>query len=464
MTLAKLELASRLVLARAVLVRAVLSVAAFTMVAPLSAQPPGAAGGGAAGAGGQLAERRGPRTPQLVVIDSVTVIDVINGRSIANQRIVIRGDSIAAVEALSRPLPDSINEYVNGKGAFAIPGLTDHHVHLDAGMDRMLQQAARGGVTMVMNVAGDNRIVSEYARRTLTRQLAGPEIGYVSVMAGPGFFVDPRFKASEVGFASGTAPWIQAVTDETNVPMAIALARGSGAESLKLYAMLDSSLTARLISEAHRQGMTVIAHGTLFPARPLQMVQGGLDVLTHAPYLAWQGATEVKAEDSFTRRERAPYASVPVDGPAITALLEEMKRRGTWLEPTLAVFARSAEEKDVNDWGRALTRRANSMGIPILAGTDGLLSGRDSTALPGVHHELELLVDAGLSNSEALASATINAARAMRRDNTHGSIAAGRVADVLLLDANPLESVSATTRIRRVVLRGRLLDPLPRIQ
>lgn len=398
--------------------------------------------------------RPAPR-PRTLVIDSVSVVDVAAGQIREQQRLVIRGDTIIAVDAVSAPLPQPVDQYVNGRGTFAMPGLTDHHVHLDAGMDRLLVAAARGGVTMVQNMAGDNRIVGEYARRTLTKALAGPEIAYVSVMAGPDFFVDPRFRGAGVGYAPGTAPWIQAITTATDFPTAIAAARGSGAEILKLYAMLDSAVAARAIAEAHRQGMRVVAHGTVFPARPLQLVQSGVDVLTHAPYLSWQGAPAVRAEHSFDRR-KGPYATVPVNGPVITQLLTAMQQAHTFLEPTLFVFARQADEKDVNEWSRALTRRARDLGVPIIAGTDGLIGG-DSTALPNVHQELALLVEAGLTPREALASATVTAARAMKRERAHGALAPGFVADVLLLDANPLTDVRNTTRIRQVVLRGKTL-------
>lgn len=398
---------------------------------------------------------RAPQRPRTLVIDSVAIVDVSSGQVREHQRLVIRGDTIAAVETVGAPLPQPVDQYVNGRGTFAMPGLTDHHVHLDAGMDRLLLNAARGGVTMVQNMAGDNRIVGEFARRTLTKSLAGPEIAYVSVMAGPDFFVDPRFRGAGVGYVPGTAPWMQAITAATDLPTAIAAARGSGAEILKLYAMIDSAVAARAIAEAHRQGMRVVAHGTVFPARPLQLVQSGVDVLTHAPYLSWQGATTVRADDSFDRR-KGPYATTPVSGQAMTQLLTAMQQRHTYLEPTLFVFARQAEEKDVNDWARAVTKRARDLGVPIIAGTDGLIAG-DSTALPNVHQELALLVDAGLTPREALAAATTVAAQAMKRERTHGVLAAGYVADILLLEANPLVDVRNTTRIRQVVLRGKTL-------
>lgn len=408
---------------------------------------------GAAAAQGDPA-RSAPR-PRVVIIDSVTVVDVDSRRATPMQAIVIRGDTIVAVQSVNALLPDSIDERVSGRGAFAIPGLVDHHVHLAPGMTSALERGARGGVTMVQAMAGDNRVAGEYARAAMTREIVAPEIAYASVMAGPGFFTDPRFIGASLGYPPGSAPWAQAITTESDVAVAVAAARGSGAEVLKLYAMLDSATVARVAAEAHRQGMRVVAHGTVFPARPLQLVAGGVDVLTHAPYLSWQGAPEVRPEDSWKRIE-GPYASVRADGPELSAVLTAMKGHGTYLEPTLWVFSRNQVKPEVRKWGAALVVRAQAAGIPLLAGTDGFV-GADSVALPWVHRELQLMVEAGLTPAAALATATTNPARAMRRERTHGAIAAGRVADVLLLEGNPLADIRNTTRIRQVVLRGRVL-------
>jgi hypothetical protein len=167
---------------------------------------------------------------RIVVIDSVTGVDVAAGRLIPLQRIVIRGDSIVAVRSVAVAAPDTIDQLIAGNGAFAIPGLTDHHVHLTANMAGALARAARGGVTMVQALAGDNRIAGNFARMVSARELAGPEIVYASVMAGPDFFVDPRFLDAGRGYAPGTAPWAQAVTANTDVVLAVANAHGSGAE------------------------------------------------------------------------------------------------------------------------------------------------------------------------------------------------------------------------------------------
>lgn len=397
--------------------------------------------------------------PRVLVIDSVRVVHVADARIGPLQRIVIRGDTIAAITALDAPLPATVDVVLNARGAYAIPGLVDHHVHFVPQQAARLERAARGGVTMVNSMAGDARVAGEYARQVITKELAGPEIAYASVLAGPGFFIDPRFRNAGVGFVPGTAPWAQAMTDTTDLVRAVARARGSGAELLKLYAMLDSTLAARITAEAHVQGMRVVAHGTVFPARPLQLVQSGVDVLTHVPYLSWQGAPSVQADDAFKRAE-GPYTSVEVDGAEIAALVDAMAKAGTVLEPTLYVFLSRDSPAVMRAWSLALTRRAHERGVPILAGTDNLIAA-DSAALPNIHSELSYLVDAGLSPAAALATATLVPARVMGRASTHGAVAAGFVADLLLLDANPLLDIAATRTIRNVVLKGRVLATPP---
>lgn len=401
------------------------------------------------------AQGRPAPPPNILVINDVTVVDVIRGALVPNQRIVIRGDTIAAVEAMSAPALADATQTIDGTGLFAIPGLVDHHVHLTPNMDSALVRAVRGGVTMVQAMAGDNRVAGNYARAVLAGELKGPEIAYASVMAGPDFFADPRFRSAGLGYAPGLAPWAHAVTAGTNAVMSVAGARGSGAEVLKLYAMMDAPLLARLTDEAHRQGMRVVAHGAVFPARPSDLVAAGVDILTHVPYLSWEGAERITAEDSWNRRN-GPYDSFPADAPALRDLIRQMATRGTWLEPTLWVFHRDPADSVMQQWGRAVTQVAHRAGVPLIAGTDGLIGG-GAEALPNIHEEIALMVRAGLSPAEALATATINPAHAMSRGETHGLVAAGRVADLLLLEANPLTDITATRSIRHVIRRGEVV-------
>lgn len=398
-----------------------------------------------AGAGGAL------------VIEGVTVVDVEADRLLQGRRVVVRDGRIASVEAAGGTAPTDEAVRVNGSGLFLIPGLVDHHVHLGPGMDDALERALRGGVTLVQSMAGDTRIDGAYQQRVLAGDLDGPEIAYAAVMAGPAFHEDPRFRGASLGWPAGGAPWMQAATAATDPVTAVARSSGSGAEVLKLYAMMEPSVVAGLTAEAHRQGMRVVAHGTVFPARPSALVAAGVDVLTHAPYLSWEGADTISAEDSWRRRE-GPYSSVAPDGPEITAVLEAMARRGTALEPTLWVFQRGSDvDSTLVRWADGVTRRASELGVTILAGTDGLI-GEGPDALPNLHAELAALVTAGLTPAQALAAATVAPARVMGRGTTHGKVAPGFVADLVLVAADPLADVAATREIRYVVRRGRIVE------
>lgn len=398
------------------------------------------------------AESRG-----ALVLQDVTVVDVVAGTTVPHRRVVLRGDTIAAVEpAEAPPVPDE-ELRLDGAGLYVIPGLVDHHVHLGPGSEDDLRRALRGGVTMVQAMAGDTRLDGDLSREVLAGELEGPDVYYAAFMAGPAFHEDPRVQGASLGYARGTAPWMQAVTDTTDPVVAVAEAKGTGASVLKLYAMMDAGLAERLTAEGHRLGMTVVAHGTVFPARPSELVAAGVDVLTHAAYLSWEGAPTVRAEDAWDRK-KGPYGTVPPDSPAITDVLEAMAARGTYLEPTLWVFQQGEDvDSTLVRWSQAVTREADALGVPILAGTDGLI-GRGPRALPNIHGEMAALVRAGLTPARALAAATITDARSMKLAGSHGSVAPGKVADLVLLTDDPLEDIAATTHIRYVVRRGRLLD------
>ena len=107
-------------------------------------------------------------------------------------------------------------------------------------------------------------------------------------MAGPQFFVDPRTHDAARGLVAGQVPWMQAVTAETNLPMAVAEARGTGATALKLYADLSAELVKSITAEAHRQQLLVWAHAAVFPALPNDVVDAGVDVISHACLLGYQ--------------------------------------------------------------------------------------------------------------------------------------------------------------------------------
>jgi imidazolonepropionase-like amidohydrolase len=292
----------------------------------------------------------------------------------------------------------------------------------------------------------------------MSGEISGPSLYYSALMAGPAFFADPRVLAASVGYAPGQAPWMQSVTQETDLVRAVARAKGTGATAIKLYAALDGALAARIAEEARRQGLRTVAHATVFPGKPGELVDAGIDMLAHTPYLIWEASAP---SDSFQLRGRGDFVHVPPTSPVIEHLLERMRDRGTMLNPTLWVFAENQRPDSVTalrtPWMYAVTKRAYELGIPLVAGTDGLFS-RDS--LPTIHRELELLVTkAGLTPIAAITSATRNGARAIGIEKTYGTIEAGKTADLLLLDRNPADDIRNTRRIRVVVKNGAVVSP-----
>ncbi len=395
-----------------------------------------------------------------LVIDDVTVIDGTGGPPRAHLRVVARGGMIVSVAPAGGALPDSAR-VIDGRGLYVIPGLIDAHVHL-SGADwraraEQLRQTLKGGVTAVYELAGDARTTGDLARAVLVHEIPGPTIYYSALMAGPPFFTDPRAVSISRGFRTGQAPWAQAITPTTDMPRAVAAARGTGATTIKLYASLDSVTATLATAEARRQGMRVVAHATTFPAKPSALIAAGVTMLAHTPYLVWQGSAPT---DDWTNRARGDFVGVPATSPVIERLLREMHDRDVSLNPTLWVFAEGQPADSVSrvrtPWMNAVTKRAQELGVNIVAGTDNMMDPRRDS-LPTLHKELELEVQAGLTPLQAIASATANAARAIGVDSVRGSVREGRVADLVLLDANPAEDIRNTRRIRYVIKDGAIV-------
>lgn len=403
-----------------------------------------------------LAQAR-PDPAGPVLIRNVTVVDATGSRDGVDVR--LRDGRVEAV-APSDGAPFD-GRVIEGGGGFLIPGLVDAHVHVGhlprAEMAELLEWVVDGGVTALRDMAGDARALAGTRQALLTRELRGPRLHYAALLAGPPFLSDPRLEAATRGYASGEAPYMIPVTARTDVVRAVAMAKGTGATGLKLYAALDAERIAAVTREAHAAGLQVWAHSAVFPARPVEVLDAGVDGVSHAPYLIWEARPPTP---DFTLRARGDFAGVPVDGPAMDRVIAAMVRNGTVLDPTLLVFERNAADDSTGlrlEWGAALTRRAHAAGVPLAAGTDGV-GDPDTDDLPAVHRELELLVElAGLTPVEALVAGTLGGARVLGIDDRFGTVEVGKVADLVLLTDDPRADIRATRSVRHVLLGGRVV-------
>jgi imidazolonepropionase-like amidohydrolase len=399
-----------------------------------------------------------------LILDDVNLIDGSGAPAKPHMRIVIRGERMEAVDAASGPAGSAATVW-NLHGMTVIPGLIDAHVHLTTGtgnaeqIEKLLRFGLLGGVTSVRDMAGDDIQLAELAKRFTASDQPGPRIYYSTLVAGPQFFNDPRTKASTHGGTPGQVAWMRAVEEKSDIPAIIAAGKATGATGLKIYADLPAPIVDKLVAEAHRQGLRVWSHSAIFPAKPSEVVEAGVDVISHSNYLGDEGMYPPVASYELARRGAGiDYHATPVDGIAIGRLLQLMKNHGTILDETLFVTSASkhGEDDPVWTWTVAVTRRAYEMGIPLAAGTDSF-GNPSRDAAPNIHQEMRLLVEkCGLGPVEAIQAATQTAARAIGIEKSYGTVEAGKMADLVILRGDPSSDITKTKDIVAVIKGGEI--------
>lgn len=393
-------------------------------------------------------------------------------------RLVAREGTIVAIDGRGEvPVPSAKDRWqtLDLAGAWVMPGLVDTHVHVGRFPDarsqaeRILGNAVRHGITAVLDLGGDARALADIERALAAGEFTGPTLVYSTVFAGPAVFADGPLSRMSPGRAAGTAPWTQALTGSESpawIELAVARAAGSGAGNLKLYGNLTPQVAWQAIAQAKRQGLRTTAHATVFPARPSELVEAGIDILSHAPYLVWEAVDEVP--DDYGTRISGPWDRVPPDHPALLRLYRTMAERGVALDATLFVYRAMRDYSPMVQvdwsaaafaWGAQAVRHAHAAGVMVTTGTDWF-EPRDEDGLPHTHQELRLLVEhAGFSPMEAIVAGTRNGALAIGEGERRGTVEVGRMADLLVLEASPLEDIGHTTRIRMSIKHGRVLHP-----
>jgi imidazolonepropionase-like amidohydrolase len=428
------------------------------LAAPLLALAAGLAVGSAGAA---------TEAPGSLLYRGATVVDVRTGKELRGFAILTRGERIVRVGPEAQIDAPADAQVVDMSGTWAIPGLINSHVHLATPPHRrfaeaMLKRDLYGGITAVRDMADDLRQVADITRASLVGEIPAPDIAYAAVMAGPSFFQDPRTHEVTQGLIAGQVPWMRAVDETTDLPRAIAEAHGSGATAIKIYANLPGDLVAAITAEAHRQGMLVWAHAAVFPASPRQVIDAGVDAVSHACMLAYQASPTVP--DRYAPRAGVDEARFAGATPAeVSALYGDMRARGTVLDATLWVYGEMAREYAEHPNGAApycslalaerLTGEAWRAGDIISAGTDGFARADDPW--PALQDELELLHEgAGLSLLATLQAATLGGAKAMGDERDLGALEAGKLADIAFLARDPLADVHAYKTVTLTVKRG----------
>ena len=413
----------------------------------------------------------GPVRAETLLLKNAVLIDGTGAPARHIETMLIENDRIAGFNVT---VPEG-TETLDLQGAWIIPGLIDAHVHLSgfAGdrrdMQDRLERALRGGITGLRDMAGDARVLKDTVDSLRMGDYLGPQIVYSGLVGGPEMFDDPRVLEASQGYDAGTAPWLRAYRPEDDAGQIMTDIRTTGARAVKLYGHLDRDAVNRLIPAAHRAGLMSWAHATTFPARPSDLIEAGVNVFSHSAYFVWQAVPEVP--EDYNARKHGPYRDYSPDDSRYKDIIDRMAAHNVLLDATLtihhdqAVAAREPLEGMTDNaftWAAAFTALAHKAGVKIVAGTDALFPSKKQNpagdALPNLHRELEILVKyAGLSAMEALISGTRNSAEAAGLLEDHGTIEVGKVADLLVLNANPLKNITATRDIRLVIRAGQIV-------
>lgn len=417
-----------------------------------------------------------PQGRVTLALTNATVIDGEGGRPRARVTVLVAGDRIVQVsESAKTKIPQGAR-VIDLAGRYLIPGLVDSHYHFmlgtrDAAVETVRRRfALLGGVTTVRDMAGDAVALGELAKvANADGASESPRVYYAALLGGPTLLEsDNRVAPISHGRKNGEAPWARSIRPDTDIPKIIAEAKASGVTAIKIYADLPAETVARLAKEAHRQGLKVWSHFAIFPAKPSDAVAAGVDVVSHAVDIVWE-REKTYARFGDVRYGGVDWKTVSIDDPAITRVFKLMRERGTMLDATLlvthdrivgrqlrrAVAERTIAEPELLDrWLFAVVRRAHELGIPVTVGTD-IPEWEPGHELPNIHDELELLVTrAGFTPLEALTAATLNGARSVGVEKSLGTIKAGKLADFVVLSADPTGDIRNTRKIEFVIKGG----------
>ena len=396
---------------------------------------------------------------QAILLRNATIIDGDARIKPYRADLLIVNDKIQLAEAVDIKRIRWQPRIIDCTGKFITPGLIDAHVHL-ATADLRDLKIARGntdsiiknllvhGVTTVRDMAGDASYLADYKEAISKDRVVGPDIYYSAQFAGPGYFEMMSNGRKGQGDLGNTA-WYRAIKNKADVKPAIAAAKKAGVTGIKIYANLSKELIREITNEAHRQGLLAWAHAAIFPSKPMDVAQSGVNSMSHANDLVFQ---QIKGDTIEIGAAWAQlYKGLKLDSGLRDQMLLEMKKQGTYLDPT--VF-HAENNKMVN--AVLITRRAHTLGVKIVTGTDWVYPTKNES-IP-LLEEMKLLAGkCGLSNLQVIEAATLNGALVTGlRDR--GAIRAGMRADLLILNHDPLKDLNAFDKPGAVIKKGVMLE------
>jgi imidazolonepropionase-like amidohydrolase len=386
-------------------------------------------------------------------LTNVTIVDVLNGSLSPNQTVVIDGDKIIEIGSTSNMRIEKSTSIIDALGKYLIPGLWDMHVHLELATKESLPYFIAYGVTGVRDM-GANSFDSIKQWRNGIEQ--GNQIGPHIIAAGP--IIDGPFFVNELRVTVNTPAEARKAVDSL-----VAL----GVDFIKVHQQISKEAYLALADQAAKHKITFAGHkpAVLSTQEIIKAGQSSIEHLLSTPDLNDTTISLLKDAGVFFTPNLLIFDKIArYNDPTL-----RNDKRLNQVSPIL----KQHWKKQTEAWGDnvnstveymqsvmpVMQQRTGSLqraGVLLLAGTDiGI-----PYAYPGssLHEELELLVKSGLSPLQSLQTATINPARFFKKEPEMGSIQKGKRADLVLLNANPLEDISNTRNINLVFFKGKVFD------
>ncbi|MBS1853697.1 MAG: amidohydrolase family protein [Acidobacteria bacterium] len=428
-------------------------------------------------------------SPTTLVLTNVHLVDVRAGALVPNVTVVVKNGLIDGVGKIALVAPGPGITVLNAAGKYLIPGLWDMHVHsafAGAAWDENILYPLylANGVTGIRDMGGDPRLLRQRREHIQQGTVLGPHL----VMAGP-----------FLSTGKGDAETIPVNTPE-DARGAVDALKNEGVDFLKLLNAPRESYFA-LAEESRKQKISFVGH-VPFSVSAVEASDAGQRSIEHLSGIllacsSQEAELRGKRLEAAAQRDYAAYTSLGAqmlrsyDTAKAARVFATFVKNDTWQTPTFIWTQTNANLEDPHladdprlnyvpasvreQWKKAAAREKSSATsqlekaeaardvqlihdlhearVPILAGTDG----PDPYVYPGfsLHDELEWLVKSGFTPLEALQAATLQPAKFLGKQEEYGAIEVGRAADLVLLDANPLEDIRNTRRIFAVVDGGK---------
>ena len=384
-----------------------------------------------------------------LVLERVNLITMVSDQVQPDMTIVIEGGRIVEIREFQAGLHKESKRVINCEGKFLIPGLWDMHVHLSYYGETAFPQTVAYGVLGVRDCGGLLSEIDHWKEEISKGERIGPTlIRCGSFLDGPKEMSDLRKGFTEI------------ITSESQARDLVHSHKARGVDFLKVHSRLGREFFFVIAEEAKKVGIPLVAHVPQH-ITALEASNAGVVSIEHAE--SFLGASlYVEPEAELSKATDAQFEKLK--GSYGQSLYEKIAANKTWVCPTRISLVRSFRDSN-SLWEKNLLTNLSEVvqglhqaGVKMVAGSDFAFT--DGKIRPGLdlHGELELFVEIGMTPYEALQTATSHPAELLGLSKEWGTIEVGKLANLVLLDSDPLTEISSTRDISAVVLRGNFLD------